>query len=482
MHAGVTISDTTRPAATPETGGAPGRGRPVATLLAALLGFFVVTLDAVIVNVALPAIRAGLGGGITGLQWVVDGYTLAFAAFLLSAGSLTDRIGAKRAFGLGVAVFAAASVACGVAPSFGVLVAFRFVQGVGAAVVMPSSMALIGQAYPDPVRRARAVAVWAVGGSVASSAGPVLGGLLTLASWRWIFLVNVPVGVLALVLLARTSRSGRHRVPFDAAGQVTGAVAMAALVFGAIESGRAGLTDPVMLVDGGLAVVALAAFVVVQVRTAHPMVPPALARTPAVAACVVIGFAFMVGYYGMPFVMSLVLQHRGLSALGTGVVFLPMMLIGLVLTPLVPRVVERTGARPVVASGLVLMVLGLAGVALVPSGAPVWVTAALMVLVGLGGPTVIPPVIAVLLAAVPPHQAGTASGMLNTSRQLGGALAVAVFGALLAAPTGMATGMRVSLLLAAAVATAAVITAVAGLRIPALQRDPHKDSPERTTS
>src|SRR3954447_22840737 len=132
---------------------------------AAVLGFFVVTLDAVVVNVALPSIRGGLGGGITGLQWVVDGYTLMFAALLLSAGSLTDRFGARRAFGAGVAGFVLASLACGVAPGLGTLVGARFVQGAAAAVMMPASMALIGQAYPDPVKRARAVAVWALGGS-----------------------------------------------------------------------------------------------------------------------------------------------------------------------------------------------------------------------------------------------------------------------------------------------------------------------------
>ena len=147
-----------------------------------MLGFFVVTLDAVVVNVALPSIRADLGGGITGLQWVVDGYTLMFAALLLSAGSLSDRIGARRAFGAGLAVFVLASAACGLAPGLAVLIAARLVQGAAAAVMMPSSMALIGQAYPDPARRARALAMWAMGGAVASSSGPVLGGLLTLAS------------------------------------------------------------------------------------------------------------------------------------------------------------------------------------------------------------------------------------------------------------------------------------------------------------
>ena len=143
------------------------RSDPSVALAAAVLGFFIVTFDAVVVNVALPSIRQDLGAGITGLQWVVDGYTLAFAAFLLSAGSLTDRIGANRAFGCGVGLFVAASVACGLAPSLPALVAFRLVQGASAAAVMPSSMALIGQAYPDPAKRARAVAMWAMGGAVA---------------------------------------------------------------------------------------------------------------------------------------------------------------------------------------------------------------------------------------------------------------------------------------------------------------------------
>jgi MFS transporter, DHA2 family, methylenomycin A resistance protein len=434
---------------------------PTATLSVALLGFFVVTLDAVVVNIALPDIRADLGGGIAGLQWVVDGHTLMFAAALLSAGSLADRVGAKRAFGLGIAGFTLASLACGLAPQLGVLVVFRFGQGLAAAVVMPSSMALIGQAYPDPVRRARAVALWAMGGAAASSAGPLLGGVLTTVSWRWIFLINLPVGAAALLLLRRVARSGQHRVPFDLGGQLVGTVAMAALVFGAIEAGQGGLGRPSVLTAFGIATLALVAFVRLERRVAHPMLPLELFRSRTVITAVVVGFAFMVGYYGMPFVLSLYLQDRGLSALDTGVVFLPMMLAGLVLTPLVPRVTERTGTRPVVVAGLALMTAGLTALALLPSGTPSWVTAGVMVLVGLGGPTVIPPVITALLAAVPTHQAGTASGVLNTSRQLGGALAVAVFGALLA--VGLPAGMRVSLLLAAAVTAMAALIAVAGL-------------------
>src|SRR5262249_3585234 len=158
------VARATRPDTTPR------RSRhATATLAAAVLGFFVVTLDAVVVNVALPSIRADLGGGITGLQWVVDGSTLLFAALLLSAGAVSARAGARRTFGAGIGLFVAASAACGLAPAIGVLVAARFVQGAAAAVIMPSAMALIGQAYPDPVRRARAVAVWAMGGAIASS-------------------------------------------------------------------------------------------------------------------------------------------------------------------------------------------------------------------------------------------------------------------------------------------------------------------------
>lgn len=443
-------------------------GTPLATLLAALLGFFVVTLDAVIVNVALPEIRADLGGGVRGLQWVVDGYTLMFAGVLLSAGSLTDRMGAKRTFALGTGLFVTASVACGVAPDLGALVAFRFIQGAAAGVMMPSSMALIGQAYPDPACRARAVATWAMGGAVASTSGPVLGGLLTLASWRWIFLVNLPVGLAALVLLRRVAASTHHDAAFDLPGQVAVVIAMGGLTFGAIEAGTLGPTAPLVLLALLLAVVATAAFVWRQHRCPQPMLPLEMLRDRSVTAPVVIGFAFMVAYYGLPFVMSLYLQQeRGLTPLATGVAFLPMMLVGLILLPLVPRVTVQLGVRPVVLVGLGLMAAGLlslAYVATVPGrGAPVAVLSALMVLVGLGGPTVAPPITSALLGAVPPVRAGIASGVLNTSRQLGGALAVAVFGALLAGSAGFSSGMRLSLLIGAAAVVGAALVGRSGL-------------------
>lgn len=438
------------------------------TLAAAVLGFFVVTLDAVAVNVALPAIRRDLGGGITGLQWVVDGYTLAFAALLLSAGALTDRVGSRRAFGAGLVLFVLASAACGAAPTLAVLLTARFVQGAGAAAMLPASMALIHSAYPDPLRRARAVGTWAMGGSVAAAAGPLVGGVLTTVGWRTIFLVNLPVGAVALALLTRAPSSQRRRVPFDLAGQVSAVLAMTALTYAVIESGPEGPTAPRVLLAAAVAVLAIAVFVLVQARGRHPMLPLDLFAVRNIRLALLVGFTFMVCYYGMPFVVSLYLQQsRGLSPLATGLVFLPMLGIGPVLTPLSASVVERFGSRRVVVGGELLMASSMLGLALslvlAPGTVPVWVLALLMLPVGLGAPGVMPPIMTVLLNSVTGARAGVASAAFNTSRQIGGALAVAVFGALLARPHGFVTGAWRSLLLAGALA---LLTAVAVRRLP----------------
>lgn len=457
-------SPTTRGRPLPTAAPGPEPASPAWTLATCFLGMFVVTLDAVVVNVALPHIRTDLGGGLAGLQWVVDGYTLMVAALLLSAGALSDRVGAHRAFGLGMAGFAAASVACGLAPTLPLLVAARIAQGAFAALLMPTSMALIGQAYSDPVRRARAVGMWALGGAVASSAGPVVGGALSEWTWRAIFLVNVPVGLLALWLLRRAPASPRRGHPLDAGGLGLAIVAMGALTWAAIESGSAGVTSAPVLAMFGLAAGAATALWRLERRLAHPMLPPALFASPAVPAASFVGFAFMACFYGTPFVMSLDLQQqRGLSSLATGLVFLPMMLVGLVLTPLSARMVERFGRRPVMVSGLVVMTAGLLGLGLAPASAPLWHIAGLLLLVGFGGPTVMPPATAALLNAVDPSLSGTASGVLNTSRQLGGALAVAVFGSLLASAGSFETGALLSMLVATALALAAALVTARSL-------------------
>ena len=450
-----------------------GMSRAATTLTVSLLGFFIVTLDAVVVNVALPTIRADLGGGIGGLQWVVDGYTLMFAALLLTSGALSDRIGARRAFGVGLALFVAASLMCGLAPNLMVLVLARFVQGSAAALMMPSSMALIRHAYTDPGRRARAVGMWAMGGAVASSSGPVLGGLLTELNWRLIFLINLPVGLVALLLLKWVAPSPVRDAPLDWVGQVTAVLAMGGLTYGAIEAGVKGVTSVPVLVASAVSLAGVVALIVSQQRVRHPMVPPRLLANPSVRVPVVIGFAFMVGYYGLPFVVSLYFQQeRGLSALATGALFLPMMLLGAVLTPFSARIAERIGRPRLVVGGLLLMAAGLITFGLLPVTTPVGVLSAVMLLVGLGGPFVMPPTTAALLNNVHGQEAGIASGLFNTSRQVGGALAIAVFGGLLAGGNDFLPGMRISLLIAAAVAISAALIAV---RLPDGERKgPHE--------
>ncbi len=253
-------------------------------LLAVSLGYFMVILDATAVNLALPAIGHDLGGGITGLQWVVDGYTLAFAALLLSAGVAGDRFGPRRVFLAGLLLFTAASAGCALAPALGVLVVIRLIQGAAAALLVPSSLALLQASYPDRARRARAVGLWGGIGGLAAASGPVLGGGLTAAvSWRLVFAVNIPVGLLACWLTRRrvASPPGAGDRRGDPVGQLTAIVTLTALTAGLIEAGPHGWAS--WPVAAGLVIAAggAAAFVAAQHRVRSPMLPLPLLRRPA---------------------------------------------------------------------------------------------------------------------------------------------------------------------------------------------------------
>jgi len=249
------------------------------TLVAGMLGFFMTTIDVSAVNVGLATMAREMHAATAGLQWVVDGYTLMFAALLLSAGALSDRIGARRAYAAGVAGFTLASVACGAASGLGVLIGARFIQGCAASVMLPSSLALVRQAVSDPVRRARAIALWTTAGSCAVAAGPAIGGLLVSTwSWRGIFLINVPAGIAALALLARVPRSPRLPARLDLGGQVTATLALGGLTYAMIEGGASGYAAPRVLVAFGIAIFSAAAFGRLESRVTAPVVPLALFR------------------------------------------------------------------------------------------------------------------------------------------------------------------------------------------------------------
>ncbi|MGA4840305.1 MFS transporter [Streptomyces sp. G45] len=423
-------------------------------LLASLLGFTVITIDVSAVNIALPDIRASLHGGMTGLQWVVDAYTLMFAALMISAGALADRAGARRAYAWGTALFTAASLACALAPGIGTLVAARVAQGAAAAVVMPSSLALIRQAYDDARRRARAIALWTVGGSAAMAGGPVLGGLLTqTVGWRAVFLLNLPVGALILALLTRVAPSPRRPAPLDVPGQLTAVLALAGLAYAVIEGGHTGWTDPAVL--GALACAVLAGFGFRAAERRHraPMVPLPLLRQREVGVSLAVGFAVNAGFYGVVFLLGLYAQKLlGLSGLATGLLFVPLGVLITTSNLVSARVSERRGRRPVIVAGQ--LVLAVAMFALLPLDAdtPVWLVLLLLAPTGVGGALAVPALTAQLMDAVPAHRAGTASGLLNSLRQTGGALSVALFGSLIGADGGFSvSGMRAGLLVVGAV-------------------------------
>ncbi|MFF0307823.1 MFS transporter [Streptosporangium sp. NPDC004379] len=436
---------------------------PKPILAAALMGTFMLNLDAMAMNVALPGIGRTLGGGTAGLQWIVDAYTLMSAALLLSAGTLSDRIGASRAFGAGVALFTVASAACGLAPGLGELIAARLLQGSAAAIMLPSSLALVRQAFPDAAERTRAIALWAVGGASAVAAGPVAGGVLSATlGWRAIFAVNLPVGVATLAVLARVERSPRGATSLDPYGQLTAIVALAALTFGMIDGGENGFDEPVVLGCLGLAAVAAAAFVVIEARAAAPMVPLGLFRSRAVTVPVVIGFVASAAFYGLVFVLSLFLQDvLNLSAMAAGLVFLPMMAVIAGANLVSARVAARFGPRVPIALGQAVFALALSGLLWMDEGTGVTVIAVMLVPAGFGMGLVVPSLTAVLLDGVAADRAGTAAGILNSFRQAGGALAVAVFGALVADRSGFVADLRVALCVAAvtlAATTAAALT------------------------
>ena len=430
-------------------------------LAIASLGFFLITLDISIVNVALARIRDELGGGTTAQQWIIDGYTLAFAALLLFAGNLSDRVGAKRGLTLGIVVFGLASAGCAAAPSSGALIAARCVQGVGAAVMLPASMALVREAFPDAGRRARALGVWAVGGAVAALVGQPIGGLLTSIDWRWVFTINLPVCISMIFFLLLVARSPTRPAPFDWAGQSLAVVALSTLIFGLIEGGHTGFTQPSVIFALVLAAASMIGFVLVQARVRHPMMPLPLFESHGFRLALPVGFAFMVGNYGNVFVVSLYLQQRlGLSPLHAGLTFIPSAVFAIAGNLASGPATNRFGARWPVVAGLCSMVVGLLALLFTAPVGNFVVTAVCLIPIGAGGSLAMPSVTSVVLEGVPGHQAGTASAVFNTFRQVGGAVAIAVFGALISDPGTFLNGLRLSLGIAAALLLAAAVNSL----------------------
>jgi MFS transporter, DHA2 family, methylenomycin A resistance protein len=441
---------------------ASDRGRSL-TLFAACLGFAVVQLDVSVVNVAIKPIGEELGGGIGGLQWVISAYTIAFAALILTAGALGDRIGAKRVFVAGFLVFTAASALCGLAPSLAILIAARVVQGVGAAILVPCSLTLLNHTFSDPGERAHAVGLWAAGAAAALAGGPLVGGLLIASlGWRAIFFINAPIGALGILITLRrapeTSRSGGS---VDVAGQLTAVLALAVLAGATIEGGSRGFADPAVLAGFAFAIFAGAAFLVIESRRRHPMLPLGLFRSATFSAATAIGLLINIVFYGLIFVFSLYFQRQqGYSAIETGLAFAPTTAAVMAGNLLAGRTASKFSPRAVLGTGALLMGISLAALLGIGSGSSYVALAAQLTALGFGLGLIVPVMTSSLLGSVEAERSGVASGTLNTARQAGSVIGVALFGSLI----GSDPVFSLHIALAVSVALAAIV-ALLSLRV-----------------
>ena len=405
-------------------------------LLAVALATFMTYLDNNIVNVAIPAIQRDLHLSTSGLEWVVSGYILVFAGLLLAGGRFADAYGRRRLFLAGLAVFTAASFVAGLAGSVEVLIAARAVQGLGAALVTPTTLAIISHAYPDPRERTAAVGIWAGVGGLALAVGPLLGGLLSQhASWPWIFEINVPIGLATMALGAWAISESRQtaRRGLDVPGLVVSAVALTTLTWALIEGSGHGWTSPSILTAFAVAAAGGAAFVAIEQRATDPMVAISLFRERVFSGGIAALMLWAFGLFGIYFFTSLYLQDvLRFSPTEAGLAFLPMALCLVAGSVLSERVARAIGAHRSVTAGMVLMAVGIAGTALVGADAGYGALMPTFIVIGIGG-GLTTPLTATVLGVMPPAQAGVASGLFNASREVAGLLGITVIGAILTA-------------------------------------------------
>ncbi len=432
-------------------------------LAAICCGFLMITLDTTAVNVALGPIVGDLGGSLAAAQWIVSGYTLVFATFLLSGGAWADRIGSRAAFLIGLGVFGVASGACAAAPSMGALIAARAAQGIGAALLMPCSLALIVHTFPAGPERRGALAAWGGISGVGLSIGPVLGGaLVDSVGWRFIFLINLPIALLAgLAISAYVTETTRHRHPFDIPGQVLVVLALGCLSGGFIFAGEFGwdAAETIALLATG--VVATLALARVERLVPLPMIPPELFRSRKFRSLVLISGLYNFGFYGTLFCLALYLHERlGLSPFDTGLALLPLNVVIGAIALGGARLIGWLGEWPSVLIGLGF---GAGGAALMAVFGDAGVTGTILFSVPFAGIALtMQAMTALAMEDVPRERIGLASGVQNAARQAGGALGVALLGTLLAAGAGLSLHLPMAVVSAGYLASMAL--AVAGRR------------------
>jgi EmrB/QacA subfamily drug resistance transporter len=445
------------------------------TLAAVAFGLFMIMLDNTVVNVALPSIQRDLQVGLSELEWIVTGYALTFAALMLTGGKLADLFGRRLIFVVGLGIFTLSSLACGLAESGDVLIGARIVQGVGAALMNPATLSIVAATFP-PHQRGTAIGIWAGVSALALAIGPLVGGLITEhIDWSWIFFINVPVGVLAIVasfVFISESRDESEEQRLDLAGLVTSGVGLFALTYGLIEANAHGWTSARILGAFAVAAVGLVAFVVLESRQRLPMLDLSLFRSGTFAGANLVVLLVALAMFGVFFFVSLYMQNiLRYSAIEAGAAFLPMTALIILVAPLAGRTSDRIGSRWLMTVGMVLVSTQLLYFSRLDETSTFWTLLPGLLVGGVGMSLVMTPSAAAAVRSVPVDKSGVGSAVLNASRQVGGAMGIALMGAIMASrlgepptPEGFLDGFSTALTVAAGIAFAGALVAAALVR------------------
>ncbi|MGW0159491.1 DHA2 family efflux MFS transporter permease subunit [Mycobacterium sp. NPDC003323] len=408
--------------------------RKAIILASCCLSLLIVSMDATIVNVAIPSIRQDLGASASALQWVIDVYTLVLASLLMLSGAMGDRFGRRRVFQIGLTVFALGSLLCSLAPGIEALIGARFLQGIGGSMLNPVALSIISQIFTGPVERARALGIWGAVVGISMALGPTVGGLLIhVISWRAVFWINLPICLAAIVLTAifvpETKSSTMRNV--DPIGQLLAVLFLFGTVFTLIEGPALGWDDPRVIAVGVAAVLAFVTFLRYESRRTDPFIDLRFFRSVPFTAATVTAICAFASWGALLFMMSVYLQGaRGFSAMQTGLIYLPIAVGALVFSPLSGRLVGRYGARPSLLTSGVLIALASTVLVVLPGDAPVWALLLVFGLFGIGFSMVNAPITNAAVSGMPLDRAGAASAVTSTSRQIGVSIGVALCGSI----------------------------------------------------
>ena len=457
------------------------------TLVAVAFGLFMIMLDNTIVNVALPSIQRDLGIGISELEWVFNGYALTFGVLMLTGGKLADLLGRRLIFIVGLVIFAGASLACGLATTGGVLIGARVVQGVGSALMNPATLSIITATFP-PRQRGMAIGIWAGVAAMALAIGPLAGGLITEhIGWNWIFFINVPVGVVAILftrLVVDESRDTSAEQRLDLPGLLASGIGLFALTYALIEANTYGWTSGRIVGLFAVAAVGLGVFVLLELRQRVPMLDLTLFKNGTFAGANTVMLLVGLAMFGVFFYNSLFIQNiMGYSAVQTGATFLPMTMLIILVAPAAGKFSDRVGSRWLMAVGMILLSVSLFTFSRLDAAADFWSLLPGLLVGGFGMAFVMTPTTAAAMGSVSIDKAGVGSAVLNSMRQVGGSLGIAVMGAIVAsevnapvgtpqAAAGFVTGYQHALVAASLIALAG-----AGLSVATVRKYRHAETP-----